>query len=558
MEWRSKEYRHLSTISEISPELVEALSEIHIETLEDLIAYYGIPSLGEELCNHLPCEMEWLNSLISEHRRTITSDIELDLLAPIPDELLEEFSFDCLEPTQEMVREITAPEEEESGEFYLALMPTDEVNHIPGLFDIRSQGKRGACVAFGTVAMREFLSRKKYELSEQYLYWGAKMRDGKPESKGTWVRYAMQCLEENGVCLRTEWPYNQLPVETEHQGPPPRKAVQGAKRFIISKKISINPRSVNDLRSIIHGNEKLSGRVISFAIPVFRSWHQNPITYRTGRIVMPLPSEIPVGGHCMTLVGFKDDPAWPGGGFFILRNSWGTSWASQSSYGAGYGTIPYDFIALHCWEAWTAEVKVETQSEQVPVTESEEKIEEQLSASMSRESEATRIKKPKRRYKSLVLGILLLLVIGFGLADHFAPFRGIFPEFLPRLRKWAVKSIQKNYELHVSRGDGYFDRGLYQEASTSYEEALKIRGSDPEIHFKLGLAYYGFGKLKKAIEEMEIATIVNPENIEYHFNLGLLYSETGTIDKAIERWRRVVEINPNHDDAKILIDMYSE
>jgi hypothetical protein len=55
------------------------------------------------------------------------------------------------------------------------------------------------------------------------------------------------------------------------------------------------------------------------------------------------------------LVGYQDSAASPGGGYFIVRNSWGTTgWGYQCPYGAGYGTIPYQYITNEAWEAYTA------------------------------------------------------------------------------------------------------------------------------------------------------------------------------------------------------------
>ena len=71
---------------------------------------------------------------------------------------------------------------------------------------------------------------------------------------------------------------------------------------------------------------------------------------------MRIGSEPAVGGHAVCLVGYQDNPASPGGGWFIVRNSWSTNWASQSPYGAGYGTIPYQYIANDATEAFTAAV----------------------------------------------------------------------------------------------------------------------------------------------------------------------------------------------------------
>lgn len=69
---------------------------------------------------------------------------------------------------------------------------------------------------------------------------------------------------------------------------------------------------------------------------------------------MPLPGERASSGHCMALVGYQDDRRYSGGGYFIVRNSWGTDWAPKSPYGPGYGMIPYAFIEEHCSEAFTA------------------------------------------------------------------------------------------------------------------------------------------------------------------------------------------------------------
>ena len=68
---------------------------------------------------------------------------------------------------------------------------------------------------------------------------------------------------------------------------------------------------------------------------------------------MPLSGDSQVGGHAVCLVGYQDSTSSPGGGYFILRNSWGTAWGSQCPYRPGYGTIPYQYIAQYNWEAYT-------------------------------------------------------------------------------------------------------------------------------------------------------------------------------------------------------------
>lgn len=47
------------------------------------------------------------------------------------------------------------------------------------------------------------------------------------------------------------------------------------------------------------------------------------------------------GGHAITIVGYTEEG-------FIIRNSWGTSWAN-----GGYIVMPYEDFDKYCYEAWT-------------------------------------------------------------------------------------------------------------------------------------------------------------------------------------------------------------
>ena len=83
---------------------------------------------------------------------------------------------------------------------------------------------------------------------------------------------------------------------------------------------------------------------VGFCIPVYNSWYKSPAVDQTGQITMPLSGEQSVGGHCMCLVGYQDNKAYPGGGYFILRNSWGTSWAFKNPVRRG---VRYNPVCVH-------------------------------------------------------------------------------------------------------------------------------------------------------------------------------------------------------------------
>ena len=90
--------------------------------------------------------------------------------------------------------------------------------------------------------------------------------------------------------------------------------------------------------------EKLADKLpVAFAVPVYTYWFTEPVR-TNGDIRMPLPTEKVEGGHAMCMVGYEDDTDVPGGGYFIVRNSWGTGWAANNAAKPGYCRIPYAYI----------------------------------------------------------------------------------------------------------------------------------------------------------------------------------------------------------------------
>ncbi|HIH98053.1 MAG TPA: C1 family peptidase [Thermoplasmata archaeon] len=232
----------------------------------------------------------------------------------------------------------------------------DESNNIPYCTPIRDQGQRGTCVSFGSVSFLEFefINHKGYpqnlDLSEQFFFWACKQRDGFPNSDGTSMTAARDVTKYDGACLERTWPYNPYPTSDPAQGPPPSGAKEEAEEYTIQDIDYIRWRI--DLSKL--KNSLKQRHIAVFAVPVYASWYYSEETKRTGEITMPVANDKRIGGHCMALVGYKDDADYPGGGYFILRNSWGTDWAYESLYGAGYGTIPYAYIKQYWQGGWVA------------------------------------------------------------------------------------------------------------------------------------------------------------------------------------------------------------
>lgn len=82
---------------------------------------------------------------------------------------------------------------------------------------------------------------------------------------------------------------------------------------------------------------------------------------RTGVIRMPMAPEgtrNPIAwlesAHALCMVGYQDDETVPGGGYFIVRNSWGPDWATQCPDGRGYCWLPYDYLQRYGLTSFTA------------------------------------------------------------------------------------------------------------------------------------------------------------------------------------------------------------
>jgi hypothetical protein len=350
----------------IERNIIKKLLELGIDSTEELIALAATPNGLNEIAKYLSLDLQAVKTIIDDAKKKLPAELSSQLSRP--SEL--KITFGARKPKRrtEFEKQLLAttgdlPARAQSTFAQLismvqAVTAVSEVNLIPQLTLIRNQGNRGTCVAFASVAVREFLMGSKQDLSEQYLYWWCDAHDPVPEEPGTTVEMGFRGLYEDGVCFETTWAYNLNPIEgNEGQGPPPAGAAEEAHKYKIEKTIDLDENSITELKLCLKGTDDVPGRPIAFSIPVYNSWFRSKAVELSGNITMPLPGEAYVGGHAMVLVGYQDDSSVPGGGYFIIRNSWGNAWGINCKYGPGYGTIPYKYITDYCWEAFTGNAK---------------------------------------------------------------------------------------------------------------------------------------------------------------------------------------------------------
>ncbi len=339
----------LETVGQIRPSVVKALRPLWITTVEELVttAYETKGRKGlAGLLRMKPAEVE---ALAQDLLPLVPQDIRQQIgVTPRAYGLGAWDEFDSARP-RSLLPELSVPEE----------LP-ERVSLVDRMPAVRNQGARGTCIAHACTAVREYLTGdSQIDLSEQFLYWAARQKLITPllqNRPGALLLYGMMALQEYGICPEVEWPYNPEPVSTnEDQGPPPADVPEKAKTYRIQRYVFLWPRDVHHLKAHLAG-----GYPITFSVPTFGYWGAIMIG-RTGAIRMPMRPEGTINpiillesAHSLCMVGYQDDETVPGDGYFIVRNSWGSGWATQCPDGPGYCWLPYNYLQSYGLTAFTA------------------------------------------------------------------------------------------------------------------------------------------------------------------------------------------------------------
>lgn len=325
----------LSTLADFPNEALKKLEALWITTAEELAGAAALPGGLAGLAEALELPEDQASQLV-------------DLaLAALPDTFttgrdLQRHGMGALDD-EETPREIGGPP---------ATHPLPERVDLHQRFAaVRNQGQRGTCVAHACAAVREFLTGEQSassNFSEQFLYWACKKHDLIP-GEGTFIRVGMNRLEFDGIPDESAWPYNPHPIAgNEGQDPPPAGAVEQAGQNKIQSSTSLAANNVATLQQAL-----ADGSPIAFSVPVYSGWFAEP-THSSGDVRLPLPGEKVEGGHAMCMVGYEVDAAVPGGGYFLVRNSWGPGWGRDNPVAAGHARIPFAFISQYGKSAYIA------------------------------------------------------------------------------------------------------------------------------------------------------------------------------------------------------------
>ena len=273
---------------------------------------------------------------------------------------------------------------------------------------VRSQGRRGTCSIFATVALMEQLyniegSIPNPDFSEQMLQWSTKVELGAfPNTGGSSASRNLESINRYGVVTEEVQPYepagwnatndeactgDDQPTRCYTNGDP-SEDVLAARRYHLPRGRWINcrPRS---LQAYMSENEV---GVIAGMDFFYQAWNHGGSELETnsdhaanGWITYPseadkTDSRERPAGHAIFLIGWDDDLEIPHldeqgqplvdengepvveRGAYLFKNSWGTSrFGGNNPFGAGYGWISQRYVEEYatCYSSRVPEVELD-------------------------------------------------------------------------------------------------------------------------------------------------------------------------------------------------------
>ncbi|NCC94933.1 MAG: hypothetical protein EOM10_16985, partial [Opitutae bacterium] len=208
---------------------------------------------------------------------------------------------------------------------------------------VRNQGSCGSCYAFGAAAAAEgtfnyAMNRtgsQCVDFSEAYIAWclGAY---GDYSSHfggcdGADYDYAeLEALTVEGICGENQMPYN--------NGSDPGYCTYSGTTTVFEAWARVPYGDIDAIKTAImtHG-------VVDAAVYVNTAFENYDSGVHDDNNNTCSSGWYTTSNHAISLVGWDDNPPEGGGGVWILRNSWGTSWGES-----GYMRIRYDAAVVHC------------------------------------------------------------------------------------------------------------------------------------------------------------------------------------------------------------------
>ena len=223
------------------------------------------------------------------------------------------------------------------------LDPEFEHLHHSKLLQLRMMADANGGI--NTPAMRPYLTQFEETVRTRY-----------ESMEGSLLRSCFKVLELQGTCRYALWPYagaSAAPLfgSADRVAHPPGSDEDAKKHRILSELYLLPaPNNVDEMRGILAGVNGRRPMPVCVTVSFFKDCDGETFAFpHTEETEAGLAAKDAwLGVHGMLIVGYVDNTASPGGGYFIVRNSLGTSWGNR-----GYGKLSYAYVACFALEAGT-------------------------------------------------------------------------------------------------------------------------------------------------------------------------------------------------------------
>jgi hypothetical protein len=219
---------------------------------------------------------------------------------------------------------------------------------------VRDQGNRATCSVFATTFLIEYsVARaqgvKDLAFSEEYLNW-AKNRANKTDFDGGKFPDIIRGYQEFGMVPMSDMP-NQATFHPKHPDRPTKSVIASGKKverypFTVIKdwdnQKGMSKKELEATKAALKaGHPVATGiwwlekfqTVIVDHVPLLKEY---PRTDNNNSDASKNPM---FDGHSIDLVGFHEGKEFPGGGYFVFRNSFGPGFGHR-----GYGFVSFNYI----------------------------------------------------------------------------------------------------------------------------------------------------------------------------------------------------------------------
>jgi hypothetical protein len=207
---------------------------------------------------------------------------------------------------------------------------------------VKSQGNRGWCTAFATVAAIENLASRtlsrRLDLSEIH-HWSS-YKDPSDIAGGATLFQSANAAESQAIALESVWPYRGQPTVSDVDA-------EGIAKITTSRSLSTRAAVLEALdrrHPVVIGTRVTPSwqaqervQITNDGVTSYR-WQPKRGTPADDGIVRFLDGDDFTGGHAIAVVGYGLKEDVPGGGYFILKNSW-----AEGLGDGGYYYLPFSW-----------------------------------------------------------------------------------------------------------------------------------------------------------------------------------------------------------------------